>query len=275
MLYRLPLYLAFICISGCRAVPKIGLLPKEGRPGGSAFYERTAAMNSQQRDSVVLEELEAGNLPAFLYRLVPVTVHATDSTTGRHHTLTYFVTPDYFSIGNSADWARVPVMPGTAQQIADKLDCILPTRKMTDDIYRAATVKLAPVPMYALRDSTPTCWQHHLIIEGQRQGRTGLIAGIKKDIVSSPALLQDKRKNRVAIYGWHRLNGIPIQPLYTGHVDWYVDYSHGLRLVAKRMRLDKKWVDCAIIFNDPQLRKLVSDEPGTGIVRYPVPGQMN
>ena len=48
-----------------------------------------------------------------------------------------------------------------------------------------AKVKLEPVPMYAFRDSTPTMWQHHLIIEGQRKGRKGLIAGIKKDVVIS------------------------------------------------------------------------------------------
>ncbi|MBK8139832.1 MAG: hypothetical protein IPK57_01615 [Chitinophagaceae bacterium] len=51
---------------------------------------------------------------------------------------------------------------------------------MADDIYKAAKVKLEPVPMYAFRDSTPTMWHHHLVIEGQRKGREGLIAGIKK-----------------------------------------------------------------------------------------------
>ena len=56
---------------------------------------------------------------------------------------------------------------------------------MVDDIYKAAKVKLEPVPMYAFRDSTPTMWHHHLIIEGQRKGRKGLIAGIQKDVVIS------------------------------------------------------------------------------------------
>lgn len=82
--------------------------------------------------------------------------------------------------------------------------------------------------MYALRDSTPTMYQHHLIIEGQRQGRKGLIAGIKKDVVISGKLLQDAKAHRVAIYGWHKTDSKPIQPLYTGHIDWYVDYSHGI-----------------------------------------------
>jgi hypothetical protein len=107
---------------------------------------------------------------------------------------------------------------------------------MVDQIYAAARVKLEPIPMYAYRDSTPTFWQHHLIIEGQRKGRKGLIAGIKKDIVQTEKLKAYPNNDRVAIYGWHRLNGKPIQPLYLGHVWWYVDYSQGVRLVKDRRR---------------------------------------
>ena len=44
-----------------------------------------------------------------------------------------------------------------------------------------------------------------------------------------------ERPNRVAIYGWHYLNGQPIQPTYAGHVDWYIDYSHGIRPVRRRL----------------------------------------
>ena len=107
----------------------------------------------------------------------------------------------------------------------------MPTTELVDQIYAAARVKLDPVPMYAYRDSTPTFWQHHLIIEGQRKGRKGLIAGIQKDMVQTERLKAYPNNDRVAIYGWHQLNGKPIQPLYLGHVWWYVDYSQGLRLV--------------------------------------------
>ncbi|MCB0689748.1 MAG: hypothetical protein KDC53_24580, partial [Saprospiraceae bacterium] len=107
----------------------------------------------------------------------------------------------------------------------------------------AATVKLDPVPMYAYRDSTATMWQHHLIIEGQRKTKKGLIGGIKKYVVLSANIKRDPRGNRVAIYGWHRMDGILIQPLYVGHVNTYVDYSHGIRLVWRRMKVDGKWID--------------------------------
>ncbi len=46
--------------------------------------------------------------------------------------------PDYLSIGSNDDWARIPLSPMAAQQIADSLNCFLPTRKMVDDIYKAA-----------------------------------------------------------------------------------------------------------------------------------------
>ena len=127
-----------------------------------------------------------------------------------------------------------------AQKIADSFDCFLPTRKMVDDIYKAAKIKLEPVPMYAFRDSTPTMWHHHLIIEGQRKGRKGLIAGIKKDVVISGKISRDQRPDRVAIYGWHKLDGKPIQPLYTGHINWWVDYSQGIRLVYRKIKVGRK-----------------------------------
>lgn len=46
--------------------------------------------------------------------------------------------------------------------------------------------------------------------------------------------LADK-PHKVAIYGWHYPGGEPIQPLYAGHWDRYVDYSHGLRLVSDNL----------------------------------------
>jgi hypothetical protein len=114
--------------------------------------------------------------------------------------------------------------------------------------------------MYAFRDSTPTMWHHHLIIEGQRKGRAGLIAGIKKDVVQTAKLNSYPKHDRVAIYGWHKPDGKPIQPLYTGHVNWYVDYSHGIRLVSRRMRVDGRWMDYTDALKDPVLKHLLCDE---------------
>ena len=132
------------------------------------------------RDSFALKEILAGNVPGFLKKFVAINVSVSDSSNGKTIKATYYVSPDYLSVGTDDDWARINITPMAAQRIADSFQCFLSTRKIADDIYKAAKVKLEPVPMYAFRDSTPTMWHHHLIIEGQRKGRKGLIAGIQK-----------------------------------------------------------------------------------------------
>jgi hypothetical protein len=156
----------------------------------------------------------------------------------------------------------------TAQRLADSLQCFLPTRKMVNDIYRQSVVKLEPLPLYALRDSALIFWHHHLMIEGQRNNRKGLIAGIKKDVVISDKLRPETKTGRVAIYGWHKPDGKPIQPLYTGHVNWYVDYSHGIRLVYRRIRVNNKWMDYTDVLRHPVYKKLLCDEEWCDVTRY-------
>lgn len=243
--------------------------PAANRQTGSAFYESAAAFGWKQRDSAAVAQLLNGNLPSFLHRFVPVTVSIFDTVQNKQHKATYYVAPDYLSIGTDNDWARIPLTPMAAQRIADSFHCFLPTRKMVDDIYRSATVKLKPVPLYAFRDSTPTMYHHHLIVEGQRKGRSGLIAGIKKDVVISGAISRNPKPNRVAIYGWHRLDGRPIQPLYTGHVNWYVDYSHGIRLVYQNIRVDGHWMHYADVLKHPVLHRLLCDEEVCDFYSYP------
>lgn len=225
-------------------------------------------MQWKQRDSFALAAVMAENIPSFLRRAAAVHVTVFDSASGKTNKATYFVMPDYLSIGSDENWARIPLTPITAQIIADSFHCFLPTRKMVNDIYGASKIKLAPVPMYIYRDSTVTMWQHHLIIEGQRKGQKGLISGIKKDVVISDLLTRSSKQHRVAIYGWHQLNGKPIQPLYTGHVDWYADYSHGIRLVARKMKVNGDWMDYTDVMKHPVLRKLISDEAFSDVVRY-------
>lgn len=237
---------------------------------GSEFYQHAATMNWQQRDSFATAELVAGNMPDFLRTFVPVFISITDSSNNKKITAFIYVTPDYLSVGANDDWARVPLTPMAAQQIADNLHCFLPTKKLVDDIYKAANVKLEPVPMFAFRDSTPTMYQHHLIIEGQRKLRKGLIAGIKKDVVLTEQLKQVGKQYKVAIYGWHYLTGRPIQPVYTGHVNWYVDYSHGIRLIYERIKVNGKWMHYTELANDPLLSRLLTDEPSFSFQRYPL-----
>lgn len=233
---------------------------------GTEFYKKAVSFHWHERDSFAVKEILAGNIPSFFKKFVPVHTEIKDSA-GKIIKAIYYAAPDYVSIGSNEDWARVPLSPMAAQQIADSFHCFLPIRKMVDDIYKTAKVKLEPVPMYAFRDSTITMYQHHLIIEGQRKLRKGLIAGIKKDVVLTGKLLRDK-PNREAIYGWHKPDGKPIQPLYTGHINWWVDYSHGIRLVYRTIYVNGKRMDYIDVLKDPVLKKLLCDEEECDFYRY-------
>ena len=263
-------FLFLLILISCRPTKSFVLqLNKPENPKtGTLFYEQSAAFNWRQRDSLAINYLSAGNMPKFLTHFKRINVSITDSITGKIITGYYFVAPDYLSVGTNDDWARIDITPMAAQKILQQWHCSLPTRKMVDDIYKQAKIKLAPVPMYAFRDSSPTMWQHHLIIEGQRKGKKGLIAGIKKDVVISTKILKETKQNKVAIYGWHKLEGKPIQPLYTGHVNWYVDYSHGIRTVYNTMFINGKAMDYKDVLANPTYAKLICDEPICGYIDY-------
>jgi hypothetical protein len=264
----IPLFIISFSFS-CTHYYKIKTPPRSSAITGTQFYQTAFPFRWQQRDSFVIKETLSGNIPSFLKKFVPVHVQIKDSLTGKIMKATYYVAPDYLSIGTDKDWARINITPYAAQKIADSFECFLPTKKMVDDIYKAARVKLEPVPMYAFRDSTPTMYHHHLIVEGQRKGRKGLIAGIQKDVVISGKISRDPKPDRVAIYGWHKLDGTPIQPLYTGHVYWWVDYSQGIRLVYRKIKLNGKWIDYIDIMKDAHLRKLLCDEEYCDFYKYP------
>lgn len=261
-------FLAFTLLA-CSSLPKQLSLPPpvDNAETGTAFYARVLALDRTQREELAQRAILSGNIPPFLRSFIQVSTFIT-SADGRAITAVYFVLPDYLSVGSNEDFARIPLTPMTAQIIADSLHCFLPTRKLVDDIYKAATVKLEPVPMYALRDSAVTMYHHNLIIEGQRRLRNGLIAGIKKDVVITGRLSRDPKPDRVAIYGWHRLDGKPIQPLYTGHVNWYVDYSHGIRLVHRTIYVSGKPMDYIDVLKDKTLKNLLCDEDDCDFYRY-------
>lgn len=255
-MYRLVILLSLGLFS-CHTAPRLIRSSPTQTHTGSDFFRAAASMGWKQRDSLLLDYVEQGNVPDFLLHLIPVKVTAKDTVSGEWIKAVFYVTPDYFSVGTNQDWARVPVTAKTAQQLLDKLQCFAPTPQLVDRIHAQATVKLEPVPMYAYRDSTPTIWHHHLIIEGQRRGKAGLISGIKKDIVFMRSVVDSVRSDRVGIYGWHRLNNQPIQPFYQGHVWWYADYSHGLRLVYRKIKIGKRWMDVQEVLRDPRLRQLL------------------
>ena len=264
------LFLFITILISCSTTRKMSWPVLQGDATGqsaTSFYEKVAASKWRERDSLAKIEILSGNMPSFLRKFVRINTSITDSSS-KIISAYYFVAPDYLALGTDDDWARIPLTPMAAQVIADSFHCFLPTRKIVNDIYEQSIVKLAPAPMYAFRDSSVTMWQHHLIIEGQRKGRKGLIAGIKKDVVISGKVSRDPKPDREAIYGWHKSDGKPIQPLYTGHINWWVDYSHGVRLVYRTIWVNGKAMDYTEVMGSVSLSKLLCDEEWSDFLRY-------
>jgi hypothetical protein len=231
--------------------------------GGHAFMKSIADLKRDEREKAVLKEILAGNIPNFLRKFVRVPIKS-DSQSGALD-----VAPDYLAIGSDDDFVRIPMTPQTAQRIADEFDCVLPTRKMVDAIDAAAEVRLEPQPLTKDRESVAAFVLENEKIEQQRKGKPlgALVTGAKKDIVVSPRIFE--KPNRLVIYGWRQLNGKPIQPLTNVHVNWYVDYSHGVRLIHAEMQLDGKPANIAKLLEDPNRSNILSDEGPIRPPRYP------
>jgi hypothetical protein len=216
-------------------------------------------LSREEREAAILKAITEGNVPEFLRSLKAIKL-AADDPQGVKHVATCFVMPDYLAVGSDDEFFRVPMTPATAQAIADAAGSSLITARISDAIFRQAELKLPPRPLTIDRELATTFYQHHQIIEEQRQRKPlGLLtAGIKKDVVLTNRLAQ--RPHRVAIYGWHYPDGKPIQPLYVGHVDWHVDYSHGIRLMSQRLVVDGRLMQLNDVIKDKDLSSLVSDE---------------
>jgi len=227
-------------------------------PTGSQFQNQIASLSLDEREAAIAVQIARGNVPGFLRRLKPIRVTATDET-GARHVATCFVTSDYLAVGTDDDFFRVPITPQAAVTIADPLGCSLLTAKISDDVHAAADLKLRPQPLTQDRQAVVTFFQHHQLIEEQLGKKHGLlVAGIKKDVVLTKRLKE--KPHKVAIYGWHYPDGRPIQPLYVGHWDRYVDYSHGVRLLAGRMIVDGRTLSVPDVLKDKRLCGLLSNE---------------
>lgn len=135
----------FLFVIGCIGCGKSLVLNKTNSNfvpvTGEQFFKDAMTMQWKQRDSFAVKEILAGNIPRFLLKLIPINVTAKDTTTGKVNRATFYVMPDYLSVGTNKNWARIPLTPIAAQLIADSLQCFLPTRKMVNDIYANAAIK--------------------------------------------------------------------------------------------------------------------------------------
>lgn len=242
---------------------------------GSEFMKRISDLAREEREEEIYRAAASGNIPGFLRETVTIRGTFSDLN-GVPHNLEYEVMPDYLAIGSDADFCRIPMTPGTAQRLADLFGASLLTAKLSDHIWENAEVKLVPfnyVPVGNANELVTKFAEHNAQIERQLAeagGRYGqLVAGIKKDVIISSRIAE--RPDRVVIYGWHKTDGKPIQPVYSGHIWWYVDYSHGIRFMNAQVLVDGRPVTLSDLLRDPVLFRVVTGEDGpyAGSV-YPV-----
>lgn len=235
---------------------------------GSQFMRSIKDLPFEAREKRILKEISQGNIPEFLRTLRKITSEFYDAESNKH-TVEYEVMPDYLSIGSDRDYCRIPMSPITAQKVADLFGASLPTRKLVNDIYRNADIKIPPKTYYPKGNQNElvsrfvmhnNAIEHQLDSTGAPMGK--LVAGHKKDVVISNKLNDPNRPEHVTIYGWHKPDGEPIQPLTNIHVNWYVDYSHGIRLINKHLSVDGEAKTIQEVLKDGKLYSLLSDEKG-------------
>jgi len=230
---------------------------------GSQFVRYVSKMDARDREQAILAQISRGNVPEFLRKLVPVTLRG-ELAAGKELVATIFVTPDYLAIGSDADFLRIPMNLHTAVAVAQRFGFVLPTRKMVDAIYQQSRYRLMPQPLPAGAQmrSTNYYWTHNELIEDQTHAigaRLGeLVSGDKKDVVMSNRLAV--HLGRIAIYGWHRGAGEPIQPLSTVHGANYADYSHGIRLISQWAVINGKLQLVRDLLQDRSTAAILSDE---------------
>ena len=227
-------------------------------PGGKALLADYRDAPIPKREEAVIEALQRGYFPDYMRALKPITIQE------KGHTLTFWVSPDYVSIGNNEDAVIIPLSFVSARKILNSWGFLIPTPKMVDAIFRQAECVLWPRIYRPATEMVSVAWleAHNDLIRSQRLldlDFSRLAAGHKKDIVLSPRLKNHAKK--IAIYGWQNIRaGENIQPLSTWHGERYVDYSHGLRLVGAWGMLDGKLVSMREVMADPNFSSLVSGE---------------
>jgi len=241
----------------------------DNAPTGSQFMNSVANLSFEEREVRIYEEISQGNIPNFLRNLTKIETSFNDAN-GVSHSVIYEVMPDYLAIGSDEDFCRIPMGPITAQKLADLFGATMPTSKLVDNIYQKSVTKLAPqfyTPVGNENEQVAKFILHNSDIETQRisvGGNLGeLTGGIKKDVIISNKIVDPTRTHHVVIYGWHKLDdGLPIQPIYNGHIDTYVDYSHGIRFMNSELLIDSSVVNFHDILTDVVLYKILSNETG-------------
>ena len=156
-------------------------------------------------------------------------------------------------VAEAADPIRLPASYRETIAICRVLECLPPTREISDAVWSAASVRVVPRGLVMTADDARQMatveWslRHAAAIEGQlRAARDrgdyidgALVADVGKDWILDNGLAVRGGVN----YGWRTSATHMLQPLGHAHNAAHWDYSQVLRLVRRRARLDGAEVD--------------------------------
>ncbi|MBQ5678814.1 MAG: hypothetical protein IIV44_02695 [Rikenellaceae bacterium] len=240
---------------------------------GDSFIRRADTTDFWTLEDRIVEAVTSGQVPDALrhFRKITFTTPVVDSVEilSRRHKVEIWVLPDYVAIGTNDDYVRMPMGPLAAQRIADALDCTLPTSYLVDRIAEASEghIDIFPFRPLGSRNCQPIVFQDsnnaiNALFKAHGYHFGQFISGLKKDIVITYKIMTLTEYDRnVAIYGWHHPDGRAQQPLFVRHGNFYVDYSHGVRLIYNKVKIDGVEYNIREILQSPELYRLLSDEP--------------
>ena len=243
---------------------------------GHEFIQKVQDMGFWDMEEETVKEILSGNVPSALkqFRKIKYNVYQMErDSKGRDvykkHTVEMWVLPDYLAVGSDEDFVRMPMGPLAAQRVADSLYCSLPTTFLVDRIDEVAEGRIEIFPFRPVgdRNMKPLCFEDSNNAINALMRAKGLhfgqfVSGLKKDVVLTTRLENEPGFDRhVAIYGWHHPDGHPQQPLFIRHGNFYSDYSHGIRLIYRTIKIDGKEYDLRAVLEDPRMFQMVSSEP--------------
>ena len=252
---------------------------------GLAFALTLPLGATAQREKAIFDAVRRRNI-------APISWSEIITTDKQGNSATFKVSDDAVRIGDAKDSFRATVSHRTAQLIADELGAVLPTAKLSDEIWAAARVRLSPRPQKKWVDDDTMSHTRRMLeasemVDSAIAGRHGLTADVGKDWVNTNRLTTrpPATAGQSANYGWHGL-GLPLeaatfagtqlyQTVGLRHPIDYVDYSQVVRLVQRKVRLCDapggpvcRDIDIQKIASDPQLSGLLSHE-GPVLMRHP------
>ncbi len=252
---------------------------------GHEFIQKVQDMGFWDMEEQTVAQILAGNVPSALKKFRKITYTVTIRHRYQSFTLEGFpdgpvkkethkykvemwVLPDYLAVGNDQDFVRMPMGPLAAQRVADSLYCSLPTTFLSDRIDEVSEGRIEIFPFRPVgdRNMKPLCFEDSNNAINALMRSKGLefgqfVSGLKKDVVLTTRLENEPDYYRhVAIYGWFHPDGHPQQPLFIRHGNFYSDYSHGIRLIYRTIKIDGKEYDLRAVLEDPVLFRLVSKE---------------